>query len=231
MDNEIALNRRIDALYVQDDRGRMVAINEPDPQHDPPRLYILRTASHCLWRIRHDVPDKTASQLETVLKDEAPSDRFMRAFAYQAYVDILEQDQAISDVSRGPAYHVPDLSAPSDEAILINDDNKALLAEHFPYTLESYTALNPIAVMVADDCAVAACFCSRKTPYLAEAGVYTIDDYRKQGFAKAVVQSWAYAVQAIGLRAVYSTSWDNIASQRIASSVGAVQYGVDFSIG
>ncbi len=229
MNNELQLSRRIDALFLQDDRGRITGINEVDSNVIVPRLYILRTANHCLWRIGADVPDAIASQLEDALNDEPSQANFRDSLVhYQAYLNILEQDTPISNMRQGPAYYFSELMS-SDKAVLITEDNQSLLEKHFPYTLEVFASRYPITVMVADGSAVAACFCSRKTPYVAEAGVYTVDEYRKRGFAKEVVQRWAYAVQQVGLQALYSTDWDNIASQRIAASLGAVSYGVDFS--
>ena len=84
--------------------------------------------------------------------------------------------------------------------------------------------------MVADGVAVTACSSVRLTPQAAEAGLYTHADYRGRGYAADTVRCWAEAVRASGRIPLYSTSWENLASQAIARKLGAIQYGVDFSI-
>ena len=47
--------------------------------------------------------------------------------------------------------------------------------------------------------------------------------------AAAVVAAWAAAVRASGRLPLYSTSWDNVASQGVARKLGLVLYGADLS--
>jgi hypothetical protein len=42
--------------------------------------------------------------------------------------------------------------------------------------------------------------------------------------------TWARAVRAQGATPFYSTSWDNLASQRVADRLGFLPVGVDFHI-
>ena len=62
----------VSALYRQDDRHRLLAVNEPgDPRPDdppPPRLYLGRTRAGNLWRFRHDLPEALIAELEAVLR-------------------------------------------------------------------------------------------------------------------------------------------------------------------
>jgi len=53
---------------------------------------------------------------------------------------------------------------------------------------------------------------------------------RGRGYATAAVAVWATAVRRRGLLPLYSTSWENVASQRVAAKVGAVSYGEDWEI-
>ena len=62
------------------------------------------------------------------------------------------------------------------------------------------------------------------------AGVETVEAYRGRGYARAVTAVWAAALRSEGRLPLYSTSWDNVASQRVAGALGAVQYAVDFSL-
>jgi RimJ/RimL family protein N-acetyltransferase len=85
-------------------------------------------------------------------------------------------------------------------------------------------------VMVDDGVAVTACSSVRLTPQAAEAGLYTQESYRGRGYSVDAVRLWAEAVRATGRIPLYSTSWENTASQAVAQKLGAVQYGADFSI-
>jgi RimJ/RimL family protein N-acetyltransferase len=51
-----------------------------------------------------------------------------------------------------------------------------------------------------------------------------------RGYATAAVAGWAVAIRERELLPLYSTSWDNIASQRVARKLGMVLYGEDWSI-
>jgi len=85
--------------------------------------------------------------------------------------------------------------------------------------------------VVEDDEAVSLCFSARLTERAAEAGVQTLEAYRGRGYAPAAVIAWAHAIRATGQIPLYSTSWDNRASQAVARKLGLVQYGVDLSLG
>ncbi len=58
----------------------------------------------------------------------------------------------------------------------------------------------------------------------------TAEGYRGRGYAQAATAIWAEALRREGRLPLYSTSWDNLASQRVAAGLGALQYGVDFSL-
>ena len=76
---------------------------------------------------------------------------------------------------------------------------------------------------------MAVCCSSRVTGRAAEAGVNTLEGYRGRGYAPAAVAAWAAAVRASGRLPLYSTSWDNVASQGVARKLGLVLYGADLS--
>ncbi|MXY71814.1 MAG: GNAT family N-acetyltransferase, partial [Dehalococcoidia bacterium] len=72
------------------------------------------------------------------------------------------------------------------------------------------------------------CGSVRITPEAHEAGVETSANARGRGFAVAVVAAWAQAVRALGAEPLYSTSWDNAASQAVASKLGLIPYASTF---
>src|SRR5205823_15032849 len=74
------------------------------------------------------------------------------------------------------------------------------------------------------------CYCARLSPWAAEAGVETLDAMQGRGYATAAVAAWAAALRQRGLLPLYSTSWENVASQRVSEKVGAVCYGEAWAI-
>jgi RimJ/RimL family protein N-acetyltransferase len=60
--------------------------------------------------------------------------------------------------------------------------------------------------------------------------VETLPDFRGQGYAKDVAAEWANRVRAVGGIPLYSTSWENKASQAVARKLGLECYGADFQI-
>jgi RimJ/RimL family protein N-acetyltransferase len=60
--------------------------------------------------------------------------------------------------------------------------------------------------------------------------VETAEAYRGRGYARKATAVWASALRRDGMLPLYSTSWDNIASQRVAASLGAVRYATNFNI-
>ena len=222
------LKQRLEALYIHDTNNRLLTVNEPDTNQETPYFVIMRSEENLLWRVRHDVSDDVVASLGKILQSEPATNDFASPLKYQNdYLDILGQHAPIERVQSGPAYILPE-SQTTQKTVLIAEDNTEVLAEHFPYTLEIFDFRSPITAMVIDDTAVAVCFCARKTEHVAEAGVFTLEGYRKLGFAKLVVNDWAVAVRQEGLVPIYSTSYDNIASQSVANTLGARQFATDF---
>jgi predicted GNAT family acetyltransferase len=60
--------------------------------------------------------------------------------------------------------------------------------------------------------------------------VETLAAWRQRGYGAATVAAWAAAVRRQGRLPLYSTSWDNLASQGLARNLGFVPYGEDFSL-
>ncbi len=88
----------------------------------------------------------------------------------------------------------------------------------------------PFVVAVENDAAVALCCSVRITAAAHAAGVETLPAARRRGMASQAVAEWARAVDELGAIALYSTSWDNVASQAVARRLGMKLIGVDFHV-
>ena len=222
---------QVAALYVHDARGRLLRVNEPDPEHDAPRFFLARMAAGNLWRTRHDLPGDLAAELEHLALDEPAVVELREPPRHAAaYAALLEQHAPIGDRYAGPAYYLPELAAPAG-AVTITRANAALLQVHFPYTLSRLTELAPVAAVVADGVAVATCSSVRITAQVAEAGIHTVEEYRGRGYGAEAVRGWAAALRATGRLPLYSTWWSNAASLAVAKKVGAIRYAAEFSLG
>ena len=222
------LNNRLDALYSHDANNRLLAVNEPDTNQETPCLVIMRGEANLLWRVRHDVPDDIVASLGEVLQSEPATNNFASPLKYHSdYSDILEQYAPLKRLHSGPAYILSETSS-TKAAVRITSHNAHLAEEHFPYTLEILDFRSPVIAVIDGDSAISVCFSARKTDTVAEAGVFTIEDYRKKGYALRVVQDWSIAIRDLGIIPIYSTSADNIASQSVAKKLGAIQFATDF---
>lgn len=74
--------------------------------------------------------------------------------------------------------------------------------------------LGPWAMALDGDALVSICHCARLTPQGAEAGVWTDPRYRGHGHAASVTAAWASFLAPTGRTLFYSTSGDNVSSQR-----------------
>jgi GNAT acetyltransferase len=231
------LDLQISTLFVCDAEGRLRSIREPgyeESELDPaPRFFMGRTLQGNIWRFRHDLPDALGRELEELCRTEPIAGNLAdpphNAVAIRA---ALHTHAPITLEERGPAYWIPDgVQAPA-QVVLISEATAHLLADNFPWKLTARAGLQtgPLTAAVAQGSAVSICFCARLTPWAAEAGVETVAAFRGQGYASAVVAGWASAVRQRGLVPLYSTSWENVASQGVARKLGMVRYAEDWSI-
>ena len=94
--------------------------------------------------------------------------------------------------------------------------------------LEDIGQSEPLVALVQEGRAVSICGSVRITPEAHEAGVETSVGARGRGFAVAVVAAWARAVRELGAEPLYSTSWENTASQAVARKLGLIPYASDY---
>jgi hypothetical protein len=231
------MNLHVAALFVSDVTGRIRFINEPGypaAELDPaPRFWMGRTTEGNIWRFRHDLPDDVVHALEQVCRTEPAAQRGAAPPLHAAAIRATLHAHAPSTrEDRGPAYWIPARVQARGEVVLIEEGNKHLLAHTFPWVLTAPSGfhIGPLTAVVVAGRAVSICHCARITAQAAEAGVETVEAVRGQGYASAAVAGWAAAVRERGLLPLYSTSWENVASQGVARKLGMVRYGEDWSI-
>ncbi len=226
------MRMQVAALFTHDAEGRIRVINEGGGG-PAPRFFIGLTRQGNLWRFRHDLPDDVVRELTALAAQEPPlADLAAGPVHYDAFQVILARQANVAAVYHGPAYWFPrPVEAPPNTA-LVDHTNVELLRLLIPDDPDLAAVARqrwPCVVAVEHGVGVSCCFSARFTPRSAEAGIWTLPDYQRRGFAALAATGWAAALQASGRTATYSTSWDNHASQAVARKLGLRQYGVDLS--
>jgi RimJ/RimL family protein N-acetyltransferase len=218
-------------LFQYDANGRILGSNEPNGTFGP-RLFLGRTKDGHVARFGATVPKAVVRQLEEIVKRE-PSGGDLSAdpVEMQAIREALSQHAPVSREAGGPAYRFPESFAVPDNVVQLTAENRDLVKETFRWLFDELDDWAPGFAVVADGVAVSVCYSSRIGSQAAEAGVDTLPDYRGRGYAPAVTAGWATAVRGSGRIPLYSTAWDNLASQAVARRLGMIVYGSDMSWG
>jgi hypothetical protein len=224
----------VNALYTHNNDSRLLFVNEPGGSVVPaPRLFLGRTRDGNIWRLRADLPKKLAGELNALCADEpfATSEFNEPPRHFETYIRLLEKDFPVLKPGMGPAYHFPPIPpAPSRPLYTVTERNSQILRDGFEKLVEEIPTWQPFVALVEDDRAVSVCRSVRITKDAHEAGVETLPDFRGKDCAREVVAEWARQVRAAGAIPMYSTSWQNSASQAVARKLRLNCYGVDFQL-
>jgi hypothetical protein len=197
-----------------------------------PRFRLFRTAADNHWRVRDALDAALGARLGALVASEPVVEDFeAHPPAIDAYRTALEESAPIQREYRGPAFRFPDpLPDLAGDAIVVTPARFDLLGEHFGWAIEEWDDIQPVTVTIEDGVAVSICHSPALSDRAAEAGVFTAEVARGRGHATAVVSLWARLVRDTGRLPMYSTSWDNPASRRVAAKLGVQLYGEDFHL-
>ena len=222
----------VEALFTSEGNGRLRGINDPGGDPGPaPRFFFGRTREGSICRFRNDLPEnvvtllKEAAAAEPVLMD---SRKFPRG--HSQFQDILHGHCPVERVWAGPAYRFPGRIDPPANVVRLSVENAGVLRGNFAKMVPELDSGWPWFAVVQDSQAVSICQSVRSSWRAHEAGVDTLETYRQLGYAVSAVSAWALAVRELDLVPLYSTSWENLPSQRLARRLGLIQYGVDYHL-
>jgi hypothetical protein len=224
----------LDALYTHDANGRMEHVNEARGPRAP-RVFVGRTSAGYELRWRSDVTEATVSAIRNLLDQEPEEPLSQQPLSQQphcgdAIVALLAQESPVVRVWSGPAYRIDVKQLPDAPlAVRVTDANADLLRT-FPDWRNEVNERQPFVVAVESEAAVALCCSVRITPTAHAAGAETLAAARRRGMASQAVAEWARAVDELDAIALYSTWWDNFASQAVARRLGMKLIGVDFHV-
>jgi ribosomal protein S18 acetylase RimI-like enzyme len=216
---------QLETLFCLNSSGRITSTREPQPSCGP-SFILIRGASTIAWAVRADVHDDLAGALDALAAQEPPSTAWDRPPLHaRRYQDLLG-----GQVRCGPAFAFPQRVDTTSDTSFVDDE--ALLERHFSGWVAGEIAAGrgPVMALSESGDPVSVCFCARRSPTAAEAGVETAAPFRGRGYAPRVTAAWANAVRAIGLTPIYSTDWENQASLSVAHKLKLIPFATDWSI-
>lgn len=209
----------------------LVSANEPGAP-PAPRLFLGRTGDGNVWGLRHDLPTALRARLASILRAEPPATDFATpAACLPALRQLLAAHTPIASEWRGPAWVFDAPMRCPENVVVLGPGDEHRIPAAFGDAAALLAQRQPCAALLHDGVAAALCFSARSSHRAAEAGVETLPEHRRRGYASAVIAGWAAAVQAHGHTALYSTSWDNMASRGVARRLGLRLYGEDVALG
>ena len=200
-------------LFEFDRHGRIRCANEPGGP-EAPRIFAGRAGGERILRVRTDVP-------------ESVSRRWLSCDADDELAARVAAHAPIAREYRGPAFLLPPMSSTEDSVTI---GPATMLHPELIARGWKPAETPPHVGVVRDGLVVAVCYSARLGDEAAEAGVETVEKYRGGGLAEAAVREWAAEIQSTGRLALYSTTWDNLASRRVAEKLGAREYGEDWHL-
>ncbi|MCQ4088431.1 GNAT family N-acetyltransferase [Saccharibacillus sp. JS10] len=220
-DNDL-MQIQAETLYLLNG-NQIIGINEPKQHTNAPLLFLGKTSTAIFKYSSVDLPQTVIEEVDQIIQKDLNI-----VLLYNA----LSKYKSLKSIWTGPAYRIPELNIPiRDENIcVITESNRHYLNRYFNDVNEEYEYRSPIIAFVDQHHAVSVCCSARKTNKAIEASLHTIEPYRGKGIATQLVSFWSDDVRSRGYIPLYSTSWDNLHSQRVAQKLGFVQYGIDFSI-
>ena len=226
------IKMQVEVLFTLDENGRMLGINQSGGDVEPaPRFFFGHTNQGQICRFRFDLPENLVTQLKEVAAAEPMlMDSRTCPSCHDRFKDILQSHAPIERIWIGPAYRFPKHIAFPTNVVRLSPENAGLLKGDFAKLVPELDDRQAYLAVIEDSQAVSICRSVRSSSRAHEAGVDTLDAYRRRGYATSAVAAWALAVRSQNLIPLYSTSWDNVASQGVAQRLGLVQYGVDYHV-
>jgi hypothetical protein len=228
-DSEL-LRIEIETLWTHDERGRLVAARRPDAYEGAPHLVVgVTTDGATVAAIGRGVADALADEL---LAEVARSPRVAPSevpAAFERCTQLLRDALGDVETSGGPSYLIPPgTTFATPVAIRRSEGNPAeALRGKRPdnWQVDEWQqlvdgALGPWAIATIDGAPVSMCHSARLSERGAEAGVWTAPEHRGRGYAAAVTADWAALLAPSGRHLFYSTSANNVSSQRVAARLG-----------
>ena len=149
---------------------------------------------------------------------------------YARYLSLVADVFAVTSVRAGPLFCFPESLADDPDCVTIDRRNSDLLKGALDEWVEDAENGALMVAAIVDGRAVSICATVKSSEAVHCAGVETAPPYRGRGLAERVVTGWAKLVRASGAEPYYATTFDNIASQKVAARLGLPLIGSEFSV-
>ena len=238
-DNLMLMLQNVEARFVHDDDGRIISLNRWYGG-DAPLFFLGRTNMGNIWRFRHDVPLELVVKLTRYCTEEPfTTDSENGPMHREKYEQLFAKHSGTVSVREGISYICGnDLNLPNSTTVNIDEITVVKINETTSHLLEGcmndwlpdVAHTHPFIAIVKDGQAVCVCGSARISDNAHHAGVETVPEYRRRGYAAQAVSAWASAVRDLGANPLYAHSLDNIASQNVARRLGMEIIGTDYFI-
>ncbi|MCY9591886.1 N-acetyltransferase [Paenibacillus chitinolyticus] len=219
------METQVNVLFKHNAVGRMTAINEPSIK-SAPRFFMGITKQGNVVRYHETLDEDVKNELEQ-FAEKAPWSDAPNRVNMADIIRILSKERPVDHVYLGPAYVFPDMRGRSTQAIKITQMNIELLEPYFSDFVNDVIYGQPAFAVVQDQAAVSLCSNARSSSIAAEASLHTARDFRGRAYGLEAATAWAAEIQNQGRIALYSTAWNNFASQAVARKLKLRQYGMD----
>ncbi|MBJ8053906.1 GNAT family N-acetyltransferase [Bacillus cereus] len=212
-----------EVLFVHNQVGKMICVNE---QGNPkaPRFFLGRTREGNIKRYHYNLDSEMISKIEKLILECSNHIEIAKI------IKVLNDERTVENIWMGSAYMFPNNLNKPTRAIQITEKNKELLRENFPNLIEQMEWRQPYFAIIKNEKVVSICCSARSTPIAAEASVETLAEFQGKGYGSDVVAAWAISIKEEKRIPLYSTSWDNCASQAVARKLKLINYGMNLHI-
>lgn len=227
-DPKSLLRLHAETMFDFADGGALTQRRDGSPA---PRVFVGQTRQGTECWVRHDLDVALVRDIETLCNMVPPGPSTDGPFhGIEPILARIEADGPASKTWTGPAYHFDPTPRAVPGTVRITEANAKALERYLDKWLVDVDAGLPMTALLLDGDAVSLC-CSAAVSHQAhEAGVETHPDFRGRGYAGKVTAAWARLVSCEGSYPLYSTSWENAASQAVAEKLQLVQYGSTFHV-
>ncbi len=234
---------KLETSLVFDENGRIVRQN--DPEHSTgPRLLIYGFDSGNILRLRNDVSPELADQVSELFEPEPPlNGRHSHPVHEERYIELLTAEAPVERSTAGVMFKFPAAFNYRNDVRLICSGaaegdklENRLRSEGLSEELIDLDFRNvedfwkPWCVAMHDDRIASVGFTARLGQRGAESGIVTVPSLRGRGFAAAAVAGWDEHIELRGKTIYYSTSQDNLSSQRVAERLDLEFIGASYVI-
>lgn len=213
------LKVHMDCLFTYQNE-RMVYVNEPWGCTTPAPLLMVghTTEDDILYRFGQ------AANMDFIRKAESLlSNGIWDISAYQRKLGINNGSQEL-------CFYSMSTTVDNTNCRLLTNEDAELLETMFKGCAEELATAQPYVGYFCDGKIVSICRSVRKG-YGHEAGIETLPEYRRRGYAEAVLKCWTTAVRQQGYIPLYSADVTNIASLQLARKSQYVLYASVFVLG